>query len=387
MNEKRAVEHLMRLLAIPGSSGAERPVADEVIRQLLAAGVKREWISEDRAHRKIPVPFEMGNLIVKLPGTVKSPRILFASHLDTVPLCRGAIPVRRGGRIVPKGKTGLGADNRTAVAALVSLAESLLKNKTPHPPITLLFTVGEESGLWGARFVEAKDLGNPVMGFNIDGGDPNEICIGAVGAERWEVDVRGISAHAGCHPEKGVSAILIASRAMADIAHRGWFGKIRKGTKSGTSNAGVITGGEATNQVTDHVFVKGESRSHNSAFCNRITREIELCFRRAAKSVRNDAGRCGSIEFRSSRSYDAFRIASGEPVVRVTSDAMRRLGMKPSLKIIDGGLDANYFNAKGIPTVTLGAGQHEIHTLSEYAEISEYLSCCRLVAALATCGI
>ena len=44
------------------------------------------------------------------------------THLDTVPLCAGAVPVRKGKRIVPAGKTALGADNRTGVGCLVNLA-------------------------------------------------------------------------------------------------------------------------------------------------------------------------------------------------------------------------------------------------------------------------
>ena len=386
IDPNRAVDHLMNLLAQPGPSGAERPVARETIRRLRAAGVKSTWIREDRANRRIPVPFEMGNLIVQLPGTIKGPRLMFASHLDTVPLCRGAIPVRKGGRIVPKGKTGLGGDNRTAVAALVTLAETLLKHAIPHPPLTLLFTVGEETGLWGARFVEPRDLGNPVMGFNIDGGTPAEICVGAVGADRWEVDVHGISAHAGCHPEQGASAALMAAQAIERAARDGWFGLIRKGAKRGTSNVGIVRGGEATNQVTDHVYVKGESRSHDAAFCRAITAAWEKSFREAAKAVRTKGGRSGSANFRSTRDYDAFRLSEKEPVVQRTLDVARKLGWKPSLKVIDGGLDANYFNVKGVPSVTLGAGQHNVHTIEEYIEVREYLDACRLVLALATAG-
>jgi tripeptide aminopeptidase len=42
-------------------------------------------------------------------------------------------------------------------------------------------------------------------------------------------------------------------------------------------------------------------------------------------------------------------------------------------------LDANFLNVKGIPTVTLGAGQHNPHTVDEYADLDEYLTCCKLL--------
>ncbi len=104
----------------------------------------------------------------------------------------------------------------------------------------MLFTVREESGLWGARFVKIEDLGNPLMGFNIDGGKPSEITIGTVGAERWEAAVTGRAAHAGAHPEKGISATVAVSLALADIYKDGWFGKIKKKAGEGTSNVGSI---------------------------------------------------------------------------------------------------------------------------------------------------
>src|SRR5262249_34604678 len=147
-----------------------------------------------------PLPTQTGNLIVTLPGTPgreSYPRWLFMTHLDTVPLCAGARPVRKGNRIVPQGKTALGGDNRTGVACLVTLIATLLERKLPHRPLTFLFTVREESGLWGARYVKKADLGDPRMAFNVDGRSPREITIGAVGADRWEVEIFGRAAHAG----------------------------------------------------------------------------------------------------------------------------------------------------------------------------------------------
>ena len=105
------------------------------------------------------MPTETGNLIVDLPGTRPGPRLLFSTHLDTVPLCAGAKPRREGDRIVSDGTTALGGDARTGCALLVTLAETLLKHRLPHPPITLLFTVREESGLHGARELNPADLG------------------------------------------------------------------------------------------------------------------------------------------------------------------------------------------------------------------------------------
>lgn len=386
IDKDRALTHLLDLLAIEGLSGHEKTVAAAVRAKLLAAGCQPAWIRHDRVHERLE-GFETGNLIVRLPAhewTGGKGVRLFMGHLDTVPLCRGAVAVRRGKRITSDGETALGGDNRTACAALVTLAETLLRDRLPHPPLTLIFTVGEEIGLLGARHVDLDDLGRPEMGFNIDGGNPGEITIGAIGADRWEAHVGGKSAHAGVAPERGISAALIASRAITEVARRGYFGKVKKGRNEGTSNVGVLRGGEATNQVTDHVFVRGESRSHRPRFIDEITLAYRVAFENAARSVKDDAGRCGSVEFRAERDYDSFLMTEDSPPVALAMRAAGRLRLDPRTRVANGGLDANYMNAKGVPTVTLGAGQHSPHTVDEYIELSEFWNGCKLLVAIAT---
>ena len=384
IDEKRALQHLMDLLAIEGLSGQETRVAKEVEKKALSAGVSPGRIGFDQAHRRIGDGYEVGNLVITLPGTTRGPRKLFMGHMDTVPLCRGAQPIRRGNRIVAKANTGLGADNRTAVACLVTVLETLHSRGLDHPPLTFCFTVGEEVGLRGARVLRKSDLSNPRIGFNIDGGAPADLWIGALGADRWEVDVIGVSAHAGVHPDHGVSAALIAARAIEDAAGRGFFGKIRIKGKKGTANVGLIEGGEATNQVTDRVFVKGESRSHDTRFKSRITNVWRQAFERQAKRVRNHKGARGTIRFRSATDYNPFKIDRSEPVVREAVSAARLIGLKPRLRLAEGGLDANHLNEKGIPMVTLGAGQHGPHTVDEYVDVREFLDGCALALQIAT---
>src|SRR5207302_9971890 len=125
---------------------------------------------------------------------------------------------------------------RTGVAALATLAATLIERKLPHPPLTLLFTVREESGLFGAKYLDPADLRGATMGFNVDGRSATDVTVGAVGAERWEVEVTGKASHAGVHPEKGISATMVVSLAMSDIHHGGWFGKVVKDGREGTSN-------------------------------------------------------------------------------------------------------------------------------------------------------
>src|SRR5262245_4914864 len=229
-----AIARLMRFLAVEGVTGQEKAIAAEVTAALREAGVPADAIRHDTAHERIPLPTQTGNLIVRLKGTEPGDPLLFSTHLDTVPLCAGAVPVRKGKKITPKGRTALGGDNRTGCGVLVTLAATLLASKVPHPPLTLLFTVREESGLFGARHVEPRDLGGVSMGFNVDGCEPGDVAIGAVGAERWEVEITGKASHAGAYPEQGISATLVAALALADVKRQGFFGKIVKDDRKGT---------------------------------------------------------------------------------------------------------------------------------------------------------
>lgn len=384
--DQRALDHLLAFLKIEGLSGSEGAVAREIRRRLEAAGCKKSWIRHDRVHKAIGQGYEVGNLIVRIPGTGagrRAGRRLLMGHMDTVPLCRGAVPKIEGDRIVSAGDTALGGDNRTSIGALVTAIEAVLASGADRPPLTVLCTVGEEVGLLGARHVKPKDLGNPVLGFNVDSGDPRRVVYGAIGADRWTAHVYGRSSHAGVSPEDGISATLIAARAIAAVAERGYFGLIDANGQRGTSNVGSIEGGEASNQVTDHVVVTGECRSHSKALLKRITGAYEREFAKAAKSVRNAGGDCGRVEFVAERDYDAFRMPKSSPAVKLAEQKIREGGEEPILGIANGGLDANYINAKGIPTVTLGAGQHHPHTVDEYVDIAEYLGGCRLLTRLA----
>jgi len=389
----QAINRLMRFLAIEGVTGREAKIGKDVVAALKEVGVPARAIRFDDANKKIPVPTETGNLIVDLPGRGRlgnHPRLLFMAHLDTVPLCAGAKPKIQGRKVVNTVKTALGGDNRTACGVLVTLAAELEKQKLDHPPLTLLFTVREESGLWGARFVDPKDLGNPVMGFNYDGRAANYVTVGAVGADRWEVEITGRAAHAGGAPERGISSTLILAEALVDVRRGGWFGKVVQGDKVGTSNVGPVSGvnggpaGDATNVVTDYVHVRGESRSHDAKFFKEITAAYKAAFAKAAAGVTNVQGQSGKVKFTALTDYHPFRMKKSLAVVQRSMAAVKAQGIKPEIRVANGGLDANWLVRHKIPTVTFGAGQNEPHTVDEWIDLKEYEAACGLALELAT---
>lgn len=326
----------------------------------------------------------MGNLVCKLPGTRRGARRMLMAHVDTVPLCEGVRPVVRGNWVVPADKsTALGADDRAGAAVVLATALEVLRRNLPHPPLTFFWTVQEETGLVGARYARLGTLGQPRLAFNFDGGSPCKLTVGATGGYRMAIRVDGIASHAGGAPADGVSAIAIASLAIAELHREGWHGQIQKAGRTGTSNVGAIRGGEATNVVTPHVEVLAEARSHDPAFRGRIVRAIERAFRKAARSVRNRQGVSGQVSFNGWLDYESFKLADDQPCVLAAEAAIRSVGDEPVRAICNGGLDANWLSARGIPTVTIGCGQRNPHTTSERLDLAEFHQACRVAHCLA----
>jgi tripeptide aminopeptidase len=387
---KAAEDHLMRFLAVEGLPGQEKAIGEAVIGELKRVGVPASAIRFDKVNERMPMPTQTGNLFVDLPGTRKGPRLLFITHLDTVPMCAGAKAKREGDRIVSDGTTALGGDNRTGCAVLVTLVETLLKHKLPHPPLSLLFAVREESGIQGCRYMDPADLNGAAMGFNFDSKLASELITGAVGQEYWDVDIKGKAAHAGLAPEKGISAMLVAAVALTEARRAGWFGKVVKPDGHGTSNAGVFSGkngkaaGDATNVVTDYVHVKGEARSPELAFAHAVAEGFREAFEKAKAEITDADGDTAEVKFEASHAYPPFNLAEDAPAVWHATRAAESIGMKPTAVYSNGGLDANWLVEHGLPTVTFGAGQYEVHTVKEYVHLPEFANGCRLAVALAT---
>ncbi len=199
-----------------------------------------------------------------------------------------------------------------------------------------------------------------------------------------DIVIEGIASHAGVHPEAGVNALTVASLAVADLQAGGWLGLIEKGRHRGTSNIGIVQGGDATNVVMPRIELHGEVRSHDPKFRQRLADEFRKAFERAVKSVRNDAGKRARLTFVQDLKYESFALDPQSPCVQAAIAAAALFGLKGETRISNGGLDANWLSARGLPTVTLGSGQEHVHTTDETLYLDDYLNACRIAVALAT---
>jgi hypothetical protein len=137
------------------------------------------------------------------------PRIMFMTHMDTVPLCAGAKPKLVGRKIVNAGEDRARRRQPRRLRRSRHAGGRACKQKLDHPPITLLFCVREESGLYGARHVKTADLGSPVMAFNYDGGSASNVTSAPSARIAGRSRFFGRASHAGVAPERGISSTMI----------------------------------------------------------------------------------------------------------------------------------------------------------------------------------
>jgi tripeptide aminopeptidase len=136
--------------------------------------------------------------------------------------------------------------------------------------------------------------------------------------------------------------------------------------------------------VTESVKLKAEARSHDPKFRGQIIKAFERAFQNAAKEIKSSEGKRGSVRFDGRLDYEAYLIDSKHECVKLAEAAVTAVGREPVQAVSNGGLDANWLNAHGIVTVTLGCGQVNVHTTSEMLDLAAYRDACRIGLRLAT---
>ncbi len=384
--EDRAVSDLLELLPIPGPPAGERAVAEHLRGRLIALGVPATRIVSDRAQDQSEYGGDTGNLIVRLDGRGQGERWMFSTHMDTVPGAVGTRPRIESDEISSDvADKALGGDNRAGCAVVLQVAEALIARNGDHAPVTLVFFIQEEVGLVGARGLDLDRVGEPrpTCCFNFDGGAPDELVTAVIGTERFNIDVEGIPVHAGSRPEQGISATAIAAVAIADLERGGWNGKIINDEGEGSANIGTISGGTGTNVVMPNLHILAEARSHSPEFRKTIIETWRDTFEGAAATLTNTHGQHGSVRFSSGPTYEPFSLPDDAPVIRVVEAAASRCGFETTNVINNGGMDANWIVAHGIPAVTIGVGQRNAHTPDERLDLYRFRTACRLAVAIA----
>lgn len=349
-----ALPLFLELAAISSPPGDERAVADRVTAELRGLGLE---VDEDGAGPEIGS--NTGNLLCRLPGRVDGGTPIFlCAHLDTVPPQGELEPVVDDGVVRNAAGTILGADNKSAVVAMVEAARRIVAERREHAGVELLFTPKEEVGLLGAGAFDHTRL-EAELGFVYDQAAPiGEVILGAPYQRSMVVRFHGRPAHSGMVPEEGRSAIAAAARAIADLR----LGRLDDET---TANVGTITGGSARNIVPEWCELQAEARSHDGRKLADLVQEMLDTFAFAAS-----VAEC-TVETEVSETYRGYRFKPTDPIVELARTALGRCGYELVPTLTGGGADANVFNTRGLPCLNLANGMREIHTADEHIAVAD----------------
>ncbi|MEK3781386.1 tripeptidase T [Paenibacillus sp. FSL K6-1566] len=367
ISRERIIQEFMELVQVDSETKHEEAISGVLKEKFGSLGLE---VVEDDAKDK--TGHGAGNLIItwKAEGAEKAPKVLFTCHMDTVTPGRGIKPtLGEDGWIRSDGTTILGADDKAGIAALLEGIRVIQENKIPHGQIQFVITVGEESGLVGARALDPKYL-EAEMGFALDSnGELGSIVVAAPTQAKIKMIIKGKSAHAGVNPEDGISAIQVASKAISKMK----LGRIDKET---TANIGKFQGGGATNIVCDYVEIDAEARS---IVQEKVDKQVGDMREALETTVREYNANC---EFISEIVYPAYSFNEHDAVVQLAQRAIRGLGMQADTFTSGGGSDANIFNGLGIPTVNLAIGYRDIHTTKERIKAEDLEKAAQIVVAI-----
>lgn len=367
INQERLVNEFVELVQVDSVTKDERTICDVLKKKFGDLGLN---VTEDDTTAK--TGHGAGNLVCTLPanGAGKAVPIFFTSHMDTVAPGIGIKPqVGEDGIIRSDGTTILGSDDKAGIAAMLEGIRVLKEQNISHGQIQFVITAGEESGLIGARAMEASSI-DAVFGFALDSnGEIGEIVTAAPSRAEIRMIMNGKTAHAGVNPEDGISAIQVASKAVSRMK----LGRIDSET---TANIGSFSGVGPLNVVCDRVEIVAEARS---IIQDKLTKQVES-MKEAWETTAADFHT--TCEFHADVAYPAFMHEDSSEVVQLAKRALQAIGCQTSTVHSGGGSDANIFNGMGIPTVNLAVGYEKIHTTEESISIRNLVKTTEAVVSI-----
>ncbi len=370
IQQERMTRHLMDIVRIDSPSRKEKDVAARLEKEMKELGAECFY---DNAGEK--VNGNTGNLIVNFPGTRKDvPPFFLCSHMDTVSPGEGINPRIEDGIMRSDGTTILGSDDKSGVSIIVEVLRVLRESEIPYPDIEVAFTICEEIGLLGAKFLDTSSFKSR-YGIVLDSSTPDRLVLRCPCSDIMNVKIHGIEAHAGLCPENGISAIEVLSNAVSKMN----LGRIDHET---TANIGKIRGGTAINIVAGMVEASAESRSHDEAKLDAQIKHMRDCFLQAAaeKEICIDGERHkAGAEIDVKRVYPVMNVSPDAAVSELVLRAAENLDLAIEYHTSGGGCDANYINEKGIECVNLGTGMYELHTVNEYLVLDEFFRSAEIV--------
>lgn len=297
-------------------------------------------------------------------------QILLLGHFDTVwPIGQlKTMPLKReNGRLY-----GPGIFDMKAGIALATLATRavMAEDGLDQCRVVMLWTTDEEIGSTTSRaLIEAEaQRSEAVLVFepSLPGGG---LKTSRKGVGQFEMRVRGVSAHAGLDPGKGISAVRELARQIIAIDD------LQDPASGVTVTVGVIEGGTRANVVPAEARAIIDARAVTRADADRVERAMTALVPQIAGAQITVTGGFDRPPLE--------RTAAVAGLFAAAQAVARDLGLTLEEGSAGGGSDGNFTAALGVPTLDgFGAVGDGAHALHEHIEIDALVPRAAVIAGL-----
>jgi glutamate carboxypeptidase len=353
------IEALVEIESPSDDPGAVNRCGAELSKRLEGIGARVTRISSSSAGDHLRASFGSG-----------SRQILMLGHFDTVwPIGQLAkMPIKRdGGRLYGPGIFDMKAGIGLAMLATRAVLES---GGFDGCQVVMLWTTDEEIGSGTSRAVieaeAARSEAVLVFEPSLPGGG---LKTSRKGVGQFEMIARGVSAHAGLDPGKGVSAVRELARQITAIDD------LQDPANGVTVTVGVINGGTRANVVPDEARAIIDARANTRAGADRI----ETAMKQLRPFING-----ATVEV--TGGFDRPPLERSAAVIGIFEAAQlvaAEIGVTLSEGSAGGGSDGNFTAALGVPTLdgfgAIGDGAHALH---EHVEIDALVPRAAVIAGL-----
>ena len=259
--------------------------------------------------------------------------------------------------IVTNGKTLLGADDKAGIAEIITAMEYLIAHpEIKHGKIRVGFTPDEEIGEGADHFDVAKFGAN--WAYTIDGGEIGELEYENFNAASAKITIKGVNVHPGYAKDKMRNSMRIANQLTAMLptnevpehttGYEGFYHLIHmQGSVEETTLSYIIR---------DHDRQKFEARKAEMATI--------------VERINNEYGTdTATIEIKDQYYNMREKIEPVMHIIDLAADAMKAVGVTPSVKPIRGGTDGARLSFEGLPCPNIFTGGHNFHGRFEYIPV------------------
>lgn len=321
------------------------------------------------------------------------PVICFCSHMDTAPDCSGTgvkpilhknyngsdlkLPDDRSQVISPadqpylkekigtdiitaSGKTLLGADDKSGIAAIMQSAAYLMSHpEIPHGKIRLLFTPDEEIGE-GTVKVDMNRLG-ATYGYTLDGGEAGSLEVETFSADAAVITIHGVSFHPGYAKGRLINALKIAGQILAALPGNEWSPETTEKMEGYVHP--VRLEGIAEKVVLEFILRDFDDK--------KLAGHGERLRKIATEITASHPG--AKMDFEIKEQYRNMKVVLDKHprVAQYAAEAIKRSGLEVKTESIRGGTDGSRFSYMGMPCPNIFTGMQGIHSKLEWVSVAD----------------